>query len=192
MKQKMFVGILLVSLFWMTGCEMFGEQALPAPAKDTGTQAKAPMVVGQTNQSLERRFGQDNPDQMDAVKAAVMWSEKYQQVSLQTEQLREKNMQLVLENERLKQDIIKLGSELQKTQTELAGANELLGQFQQELTRWKSDVLGFRDEIRSAQTAQLTALSKILRLLGAETVQETQPPAAAATPEAQPSQGETK
>ena len=37
-----------------------------------------------------------------------------------------------------------------------------------ELNQWKADVLGFRDEMRKAEAAQLQALGKILRILGAE------------------------
>ena len=37
-----------------------------------------------------------------------------------------------------------------------------------ELNNWKIDILGFRDEIRDAETAQLEALLKILKVLGGE------------------------
>ncbi len=41
------------------------------------------------------------------------------------------------------------------------------------LNNWKNDVLGFREEMRSAQTAQLQALMKILKALGGEPMTET-------------------
>lgn len=47
--------------------------------------------------------------------------------------------------------------------------------MQKELTNWKSDVLGFRDEMRKAQKAQIDALTHIVTLLGGETA----PPSAA-------------
>jgi uncharacterized protein YeaO (DUF488 family) len=56
------------------------------------------------------------------------------------------------------------------TEKELAEANEFLQQMHVELNKWKSDVLGFREEMRQAQQAQLEALAKILRVLGAEPV----------------------
>jgi len=185
-RKILFIVILSAPAFLITGCEMFGGEAVSSPSDAAGTGAKEPMVVGQTNQSLERRFGQEGSDKMDAVKAAVMWSEKYQELSLATEQLREKNTQFVLENERLTRDAGRLESELKRTQAELAEANELLGQFQQELVRWKSDVLGFRDEMRGAESSQLAALAKILKLLGAESVQETPAPPTPLTPPAPP------
>jgi len=36
------------------------------------------------------------------------------------------------------------------------------------LNNWKTDILGFRDEMRDAETAQLEALLKILKVLGGE------------------------
>ena len=36
------------------------------------------------------------------------------------------------------------------------------------MNNWKTDILGFRDEIRDAETAQLEALLKILKVLGGE------------------------
>ncbi|MFB0524723.1 MAG: hypothetical protein ACETVZ_04235, partial [Phycisphaerae bacterium] len=37
-----------------------------------------------------------------------------------------------------------------------------------ELNNWKANVLGFRDERREAEIAQLEALLKILKILGGE------------------------
>jgi hypothetical protein len=37
-----------------------------------------------------------------------------------------------------------------------------------ELNNWKADVIGFRQEMRSAEKAQLEALLKILQILGGE------------------------
>ena len=55
-------------------------------------------------------------------------------------------------------------------QKELDEANAFLQQMHLELSEWKTDVLGFRDEIRKSQKAQLEALGKILSVLGAEPV----------------------
>jgi hypothetical protein len=61
--------------------------------------------------------------------------------------------------------------ELEQTRKELQQSNALLQDAHIELSKWKADVLGFREEIRQAQTAQLLALSKILRILGAESME---------------------
>jgi len=68
--------------------------------------------------------------------------------------------------------------ELKQARKELDEANAMLREMQTELAKWKADVLGYRDEMRTAQTAQIDALRRILRLLGAEEI----PPAAAAKP----------
>ncbi len=118
-------------------------------------------------QAIERRFVQ--PDNSNsAVETALMWSQKYDQLSQKTEDLREQKNLLEKENADLKMRISRMQVELDHAQRELADANEFLEELQLELTQWKKDVLGFREEIRTAQTAQLKALSKILRVLGAE------------------------
>lgn len=118
-------------------------------------------------QAIERRFVQ--PDSTNsAVETALMWSQKYDELSQKTEQLREQKNLLEKENADLKMRISRLQVELDHAQRELADANAFLEELQLELTQWKKDVLGFREEIRTAQTAQLKALTKILRVLGAE------------------------
>jgi len=79
-------------------------------------------------------------------------------------------MQLFEENARLKKEVESLEIRLAKTQKELDEASEFLQKMHVELNLWKSDVLGFREELRKAQAAQLQALGKILRILGAEAV----------------------
>jgi hypothetical protein len=44
-----------------------------------------------------------------------------------------------------------------------------------ELNNWKTDVIGFREEIRAADRAQLEALLKILKVLGGEPGAESVP-----------------
>jgi hypothetical protein len=63
---------------------------------------------------------------------------------------------------------------MKQTKKELNEANNFLQEMQLELNQWKGDVLGFRDEMRRAQKSQLDALSRILRILGAETAQPVQ------------------
>ncbi len=61
-----------------------------------------------------------------------------------------------------------LEGQLQQTQKELAEANDLLIEMRIELNNWKTDVLGFRDEMRDAETAQLQTLFRILQVLGGQ------------------------
>src|SRR4030042_255070 len=48
-------------------------------------------------------------------------------------------------------------------------ANDLLTEMRVELNNWQANVIGFRDEMRDADKAQLEALLKILQVLGGET-----------------------
>ena len=55
-----------------------------------------------------------------------------------------------------------------QTKKELTQANELLIEMRIELNNWKTNILGFRDEIRDTEKAQFEALLKILEVLGGE------------------------
>jgi hypothetical protein len=55
----------------------------------------------------------------------------------------------------------------------LSEANGLLIEMRVELNNWKSDILGFRDEMRNAETAQLETLLRILKVLGGQVTTES-------------------
>jgi regulator of replication initiation timing len=118
------------------------------------------MVADHSDESIERRFTDPEDEATDVVQSALMWSQKYEELSAKAEKLREQNNARFLENTDLKRKLSELQAELDRTKT-------------------KADVLGFRDEMRNAQAAQLEALTKVLRILGAESVEpsetETQP-----------------
>ena len=130
-----------------------------------------PVVVQRDAAELKNRFSDNEAQQKDAVQNAVMWSEKYQKLSETANDLREKNIRLMEENARLTKQFQSAQADLKQTRQELEDANSFLQKLHMELAQWKSDVLGFRDEIRRSQAAQLTALTKILRILGAEPVE---------------------
>ena len=121
-----------------------------------------------TNASTAKRF-QDTPLQgRTAVESAIELSEKYARLSDQSVGLREENQQLVTENETLLQQIATLETRLRQTQKELGEANDLLIEMLTELNNWKTNILGFRGEMREAAKAQLEALLKVLEILGGE------------------------
>ncbi len=121
-----------------------------------------------TSGSAARRF-QDTPlEGRTAVESAIELSEKYARLSDQTVALRDENQRLVAENETLQQQIDVLESKLAQTQKELGEANDLLIEMLSELNAWKSNILGFRTEMRDAAKAQLEALLKVLEVLGGE------------------------
>ena len=125
--------------------------------------AAAPVV-----EPMENRFSESDQADTNAVESALMWSGRYEELSVKTETLRDENSKLTIANTNLKHDIAKLQTQLDQTKAELKDANEFLQEMNLQLTKWKGDVLGFRDEMRNAQATQLEALKQIMKILGAE------------------------
>ncbi|MHC5060378.1 MAG: hypothetical protein ACYTFK_04755 [Planctomycetota bacterium] len=174
MRKKNITMITLLALtIMLTGCTLVDEPIAfqVGPAQHL---QMAPPPVAQT-ESVEQQFTESQEDSTDAVQSAIMWSQKYDELLKTTEKLREEKNTLSLENTNLKYQLKEVQTELDRTKAELADANNFLHQMQAELVKWKSDVLGFRDEMRNAQTAQLAALKRVLRILGAEAVELAQP-----------------
>ncbi len=76
------------------------------------------------------------------------------------------------ENERLRQKVSQLEAQLaEKDKTiadlnsQLEGSGSRIGELEAALDQWKSDVLGFRDEMRKAEEAEIEVLQKMLTLL---------------------------
>jgi chromosome condensin MukBEF ATPase and DNA-binding subunit MukB len=119
-------------------------------------------------ESAAKRF-QDPPiDGRTAVESAIELSEKYARLSDQAATLRQENQRLTSENDTLRQQMTALEAKLKQTQKELGEANDLLIEMLTELNNWKSNILGFRSEMRQAAQAQLEALLKVLEILGGE------------------------
>ena len=118
--------------------------------------------------AVARRFQESAAQNQSAVDSAIELSEKYARLSDEAAVLRQQNENLITHNQQLNDKVRTFGTQLQQTQKELAEANEILIEMRVELNDWKSDVIGFRDEMRNAETAQLEALLKILQVLGGE------------------------
>jgi predicted nuclease with TOPRIM domain len=115
-----------------------------------------------------KRFQESAPQTQTAVESAVEMSQKYATLSEQAAAMQQENRNLLAQNEQLSQQLYASQKQLQQTQKELSEANDLLIEMRIELNNWKTDVLGFRDEMRDAEKAQLEALFKILNVLGAK------------------------
>jgi chromosome segregation ATPase len=103
-----------------------------------------------------------------AVDSAIELSDRYAKLSEEASGLRLQNKNLEAENQRLKTDLKVAQDQMEKAQKELSEVNDLLVEMRVELNNWKTDVLGFRGEMRESEKAQLEALVKILKMLGAE------------------------
>lgn len=142
------------------GCASSGSGP-DGPATDTRSQEPA-------NLTDPKRF-QDTPgEKRTAVESAIELSEKYARLSDQAATLRQENQRITDENKDLRKQVVNLETKLRQTQKELTEANDLLIEMLAELNNWKSNILGFRGEMRDAARAQLEALLKVLEILGGE------------------------
>jgi len=129
---------------------------------------ESPLAEMLRNDSVAKRFQESARQETTAVDSAIELSEKYVALTDEASLLRQQNEDLVIRNQLFDDQVKALEKQLKQTQKELAEANEILIEMRLELNNWKSDVLGFREEMRDAETAQLEALLKILHVLGGE------------------------
>lgn len=162
--NKISLCILLPAL---AGCYWTGEKIIPLSGEPQPVAAT--MTVRQDDASLEQRFS--DSERTDSSKIVAIWSQRYEELSKQYEDLKKEHVAMVEQNNRMQKDTTVMKMELEQTRKELQQCNALLQDAHVELSKWKADVLGFREEMRQAQTAQLLALSKILRILGAESIE---------------------
>lgn len=127
-----------------------------------------PTKSGETQLSDSARFQEPTSEGPTMVESAMELSKKYAELSQEATMLRQKNQDFAAKNYQLKDQAAILEAQLQQAQKELTEANELLIEMRIELNNWKTDVLGFRGEMREAEKAQLQALLKILEVLGGE------------------------
>jgi chromosome segregation ATPase len=172
MKKMIYCNISIILLV-TAGCVRIVDEPIPVEhrlVEQQSQSAKPPRVIVPDDEKIEKRFKDTSEGSVSVVESALLWSRKYDQLSEKTQKLREQNTKLQIENNQLKTKVAKLQVELDQTNKELTEANQFLQELQLELTRWKKDVLGFRDEIKRSQSAQLKALTRILKVLGAEPV----------------------
>lgn len=164
-RTKYYLLILGITMFIVPGCALQNEpeeiQAIPDLPQSWQSDAFA------------QRFQEATPKNPTVVESAIELSDKYAKLSEEASLLRQQNQSLTTRNQQLKEQVSDIESRLNQTQKELSEANQVLVEMRVELNNWKTDVLGFREEIRSAQTAQLQALLKIMKVLGADSVTVT-------------------
>jgi len=139
-------------------------ESLFAPNQPARTVAKADMPG---------RFQEAAVAAPSPVESAMELSAKYAKLAEETAVLKADNLKLAKENRKLKEMLAPCQNNLTQAQKELAEANDLLIEMRVEMNNWKTNILGFRDEMRSAENAQLDALVKILEVLGGQAKAET-------------------
>ncbi len=167
-KKTILILILLVPVLLLSNCVSVQELPKVAVISDSTAQLSSPKSEKQQSDSVAKRFQESASQQSTVVESAMELSKEHAKLSEEAAVLRQENKDLTARNLQLKDQVVTLEAQLQQTQRELSEANDLLITMRIELNNWKTDILGFRDEIRDAETAQLEALLKILKVLGGE------------------------
>lgn len=141
---------------------------LAAGCSESKSKRTAAVSSGRNNRALSQSQNKYAPQSSNAVESAIELSTKYAKLTEEMTALKEKNQALETDNKQLKDELVPAKAQLAQAQKELSEANDMLVEMRVELNNWKSNILGFRGEIRQANTAQIEALVKILTILGAE------------------------
>lgn len=159
--------LLLVPVFLFSSCSSTRQPAEVA--------VDSTAIEAQQNDAIAKRFQPRGSEPQTVVESAMKLSGEYSKLNQEAALLRQQNEDLITKNHQLNGQVISLDSELRQTQKELSEANSLLIEMRVELNNWKSDILGFREEMRSAETAQLETLLRILKVLGGQVTAESAP-----------------
>ena len=157
--------ILLVPIFLLSGCS-----STQQPVELAVNSAEVEM---QQNEAVAKRFQQTDTEAQTVVESAMKLSSEYSRLNQEATLLRQQNEDLIAKNHQLEERALSLDAQLQQTQQELTEANSLLIEMRVELNNWKADILGFREEMRNAETAQLETLLRILKVLGGQVTTES-------------------
>lgn len=157
--------ILITAALAMLGCNDMNLGQGPSTA---GPDRKTP--TGDATYMAKSAVKPDDgaADSSTAVEAALAMSDRHAKVTEELLQAHKQRQELEETNKKLSLQVAKLQNDADSAQKELAEANQMLIEMRRELDRWKADVLGFRDEMRASQKAQIDALRKVLVLLGAD------------------------
>ena len=123
--------------------------------------------------AVEKRFQRSIPQGPTTVETVIDLSKKHAKLAEEAASLRQEKLNFITENNLLKEQIADSRAQLQQTQKELTEANDLLIEMTIELNNWKTNIVGFQEEMRKADTAQLQALLKIFKILGGEVKTES-------------------
>ena len=177
----------LVAAGLLAGCEQWQMRMNPPPPAAT-----QPAPSGQATYMAKAPVREDGHAAGEsAVDTALEWAQKYAEAADKIARVEQDNRELAARNQKTAEQITRLQYDLNQARRELNEANDMLVELRTELERWKASVLGFRQEMRDAQQAQMKALAAVLKLLGGEAPEmpagATTQPGAAKEPASAPS-----
>lgn len=162
--KKIFSFLILSALtFLLAGCPIIQMPIETAPK---------PNPQENQNNDMSKRFQDVAPNRQTIVDSAIELSKKNTELFEKMTVMQQDNQELAAENQRLQEHVAILEPELKQAKKELKEANDLLIEMRIELNNWKTDILGYRDEMREAYTAQMEIMLKIAQAMGAEIMSE--------------------
>jgi DNA repair exonuclease SbcCD ATPase subunit len=159
------LAILFSPVFLLAGCSS-SQQPADLAVEDVP-------VERPQDDSIAKRFHEPDPEGPTVVESAMKLSGEYARLTQEAAELRRQNEDFIAKNRQLNDQAVSVDAQLKQTQKELAEANSLLIEMRVELNNWKTDILGFRNEMRDAETAQLETLLRILKVLGGQVPSES-------------------
>jgi DNA repair exonuclease SbcCD ATPase subunit len=159
------LAILFAPVFLLAGCSS-SQQPADLAVEDVP-------VERPQDDSIAKRFHEPDPEGPTVVESAMKLSGEYARLTQEAAELRRQNEDFIAKNRQLNDQAVSVDAQLKQTQKELAEANSLLIEMRVELNNWKTDILGFRNEMRDAETAQLETLLRILKVLGGQVASES-------------------
>ena len=154
--------ILYISI--LTGCTYYVQDPVEpsdfsrTPAAGSGMNSKELMYTDRI---------QDSP-QLSGV--SLKTKKEQQHLLEQLDALQKENLKLKEENATLKANVTTLRADNDRMKKQLAEADEFMRTMDKDIAKWKAQIEADRKENRRIQKAQLEALTRILRSLGAQEV----------------------
>ena len=170
---KIILSLILSLLIWLpVGCTLTKEPG-KLSIQPMSTQQPEPNVKQVSSEAVGNRFREPDMQGPTPVESAIELSKKYARLSEEVSFMQQQNKDLITKNRLLLDKNTALKTQLLQTQKELTEANELMVEMRVELNNWQNNILGFRDEMRDAESAQLQALLRILKILGGDFREES-------------------
>lgn len=165
--NKLTWSVIIALALGSVGCQWKPMQMTRGSDKKTDPAKQPAPAPPAPDSSAEAPKGPEGPS---PIEQALELSRKLKQAEEDVESLRKENKDLVERSAKLTTQAAQATMELSQAQRELQDANVMLREMKTELNNWKANVLGFRDEMRTAAAAQLDGTRRILRLLGVDEV----------------------
>jgi septal ring factor EnvC (AmiA/AmiB activator) len=150
----------------LAGCDEIGYQ----PNRKRYRSAKLPDREA-THLADETVTGDGETGGRTAVESAMKWADKYAEAAKELIVVNRRIGEMEKEKKALQAQLAQLQKENATLKRELGDANAMLVDMKKDLKEWRRNVLGFREEIITSQSAQLKAMQRILELLGGEVTQ---------------------